>query len=94
MAFNVKFGATDAGFTSTVKKINESTKGMGRNVKDVSGSVKTSFAGMMKAGAALGAGFFAIRTDKCKSNKFYLIFDLLLTMLAYHPCPHCFTYIR
>lgn len=61
MAFNVKFGATDAGFTSTVKKVNESTKGIGTNVKSVSGTVKASFASMVKAGAALAIGFGAIK---------------------------------
>ena len=58
---NVKFGATDAGFTSTVSKVNGSMKGLDSNVSKVSASIKTSFAGMVKAGAALAVGFGAIK---------------------------------
>lgn len=58
---NVKFGATDAGFTSTVSKVNKSVDGMDKNVRQASSSVRSSFAGMVKAGAALAVGFGAIR---------------------------------
>lgn len=58
---NVKFSATDAGFTGTVAKVNNSMKAMDDNTRKVSGSMKSSFAGMAKAGAALAVGFGAIR---------------------------------
>jgi len=63
MSNNIKvgFSATDAGYTSTVKKINESTKTIDDNVKKVSGSVTSSFASMVKAGAGLAVGFGAIK---------------------------------
>lgn len=63
MSNNIKvgFSATDAGYTSTVKKINESTKTIDENVKKVSGSVTSSFASMVKAGAGLAVGFGAIK---------------------------------
>jgi hypothetical protein len=58
---NVKFSATDAGFSGTVAKVNNSMKSMDDNARKVSGSVKSSFASMAKAGAALGAGFAAVQ---------------------------------
>ena len=63
MSNNIKvgFSATDAGYTSTVKKINESTKTIDDNVKKVAGSVTSSFASMVKAGAGLAVGFGAIK---------------------------------
>jgi len=63
MSNNIKvgFSATDAGYTSTVKKINDSTKTIDDNVKKVSGSVTSSFASMIKAGAGLAVGFGAIK---------------------------------
>lgn len=57
---NVKFGATDAGFSGTVAKVNNSMKSMDDNTKKVSNSVSTSFASMAKAGAALALGFGAM----------------------------------
>jgi hypothetical protein len=57
----VDFGATDAGFTSTVQKVNGSVDGMEKNVKQAGASMKTSFASMAKAGAALALGFGAIK---------------------------------
>lgn len=61
MSYNVKFGASDAGFTSTVSKIKGSLNSMDSNVKGVSKSVSMGFASMAKAGAALAVGFGAIK---------------------------------
>ena len=63
MSNNIKvgFSATDAGYTSTVKKINESTKSIDNTVKKVSGNVSNSFGSMIKAGAGLAVGFGAIK---------------------------------
>jgi hypothetical protein len=58
---NVKFGATDAGFTSTVNKVKDSTKSLDTTVAKTSSSVNASFASMAKAGAALALGFGAIK---------------------------------
>jgi len=58
---NVKFGATDAGFTSTISKVKDSTKSLDTTVEKTSEKVNTSFASMAKAGAALALGFGAIK---------------------------------
>ena len=58
---NIKFGATDAGFTSTVNKVKDSTKSLDATVAKTSSSVNASFASMAKAGAALALGFGAIK---------------------------------
>lgn len=61
MSLDVKFSATDAGFTSTVSKVKTSVKSMDDSVAKTSTSVKTSFGSMVKAGAALAIGFGAIK---------------------------------
>jgi hypothetical protein len=61
MSVKVNIAANDAGFTSTVKKVNDSMNGMDDNVKKASSSVKMSFGAMVKAGAALAVGFGAIK---------------------------------
>lgn len=58
---NIKFGATDAGFTSTISKVKDSTKSLDSTVEKTSEKVNTSFASMAKAGAALALGFGAIK---------------------------------
>jgi len=58
---NVNFGATDAGFTSTISKVKDSTKSLDTTVEKTSEKVNTSFASMAKAGAALALGFGAIK---------------------------------
>lgn len=57
----VDISANDAGYTSTIKKINESTKSLDDNVKKTSQNVSSSFASMVKAGAGLAVGFGAIK---------------------------------
>jgi len=61
MSLDVKFSATDAGFTSTVSKVKTSVKSMDDSVAKTASSVKTSFGSMVKAGAALAVGFGAIK---------------------------------
>jgi len=61
MSLDVKFSATDAGFTSTVSKVKTSVKSMDDSVAKTSTSVKASFGSMVKAGAALAIGFGAIK---------------------------------
>jgi hypothetical protein len=61
MSLDVKFSATDAGFTSTVSKVKTSVKSMDDSVAKTSTSVKASFGSMVKAGAALAVGFGAIK---------------------------------
>ena len=61
MSLDVKFSATDAGFTSTVSKVKTSVKSMDDSVAKTANSVKTSFGSMVKAGAALAVGFGAIK---------------------------------
>jgi hypothetical protein len=61
MSLDVKFSATDAGFTSTVSKVKTSVKSMDDSVANTASSVKTSFGSMVKAGAALAVGFGAIK---------------------------------
>lgn len=61
MSLDVKFSATDAGFSSTVSKVKNSVKSMDDSVAKTSQSVKTSFGSMVKAGAALAIGFGAIK---------------------------------
>lgn len=61
MSLDVKFSATDAGFTSTVSKVKTSVKSMDDSVGKTATSVKTSFGSMVKAGAALAIGFGAIK---------------------------------
>jgi hypothetical protein len=58
---DVGISATDAGFTSTIKKVNDSTKTLDNSVKKVAGNVTASFGSMVKAGAALAVGFGAIK---------------------------------
>lgn len=58
---NIKLGATDAGFTSTVNKVKDSTKSLDSTVQKTSSSVNASFASMAKAGAALALGFGAVK---------------------------------
>lgn len=59
--YTTKFGAEDAGFTSTINKIKGSTKSMDDSIKSVSASVGASFASMVKAGAAMAVGFGAVK---------------------------------
>jgi hypothetical protein len=61
MSLDVKFSATDAGFTSTVSKVKTSVKIMDDSVAKTASSVKTSFGSMVKAGAGLAVGFGAIK---------------------------------
>ena len=61
MSLDVKFSATDAGFTSTVSKVKTSVKSMDDSVAKTSTSVKASFGSMVKAGAGLAIGFGAIK---------------------------------
>jgi hypothetical protein len=61
MSLDVKFSATDAGFTSTVSKVKTSVKSMDEAVEKTASSVKSSFGDMVKAGAALAVGFGAIK---------------------------------
>jgi hypothetical protein len=61
MSLNVKFSATDAGFTSTVSKVKTSVKSMDDSVAKTASSVKNSFGSMVKAGAGLALGFGAIK---------------------------------
>jgi hypothetical protein len=61
MSLDVKFSATDSGFTSTVSKVKTSVKSMDDSVGKTATSVKTSFGSMVKAGAALAVGFGAIK---------------------------------
>jgi hypothetical protein len=61
MSLDVKFSATDAGFTSTVSKVKTSVESMDDAVKKTSKGVQTSFGSMVKAGAALAVGFGAIK---------------------------------
>jgi hypothetical protein len=61
MSLNVKFSATDVNFTDTVSKIKEEIDEMDDEVKKTSKGVKSSFGDMVKAGAALVAGFGAIK---------------------------------
>jgi len=61
MSLDVKFSATDAGFTSTVSKVKTSVKSMDDSVAKTASSVQTSFGSMVKAGAALALGFGAIK---------------------------------
>jgi hypothetical protein len=58
---DVGISATDAGFTSTIKKVNDSTKTLDDSVKKVAGNVTASFGSMVKAGAALAVGFGAVK---------------------------------
>ena len=57
----VGISANDAGFTSTIKKVNQSTQTLDDTVKKVAGNVTASFGSMVKAGAALAVGFGAIK---------------------------------
>jgi hypothetical protein len=59
--YTAEIGAKDAGYTSTIKQINESTKSMDSTTKQVASSVGSSFASMVKAGAAMAVGFGAIK---------------------------------
>jgi hypothetical protein len=61
MSLDVKFSATDAGFTSTVSKVKTSVKSMDEAVEKTAKSVKSSFGDMVKAGASLAVGFGAIK---------------------------------
>ena len=61
MSLDVKFSATDAGFTSTVSKVKTSVKSMDDSVAKTSKGVQSSFGDMVKAGAALALGFGAIK---------------------------------
>ena len=58
---SVEFGAVDNGLTATLGKINGSLNDIDKNTKKASESVNTSFASMVKAGAALALGFGAIK---------------------------------
>ena len=58
---NVKFGATDAGFTSTISKVKDSTKSLDTTVATASTSIGSSFGSMAAAGAAFAIGFGAIK---------------------------------
>ena len=60
-SLDVKFSATDSGFTGTVSKVKTSVKSMDDSVAKTASSVKTSFGSMVKAGAALALGFGAIK---------------------------------
>jgi len=52
---NVKLGATDAGFTSTINKVKDSTKSLDTTVAKTSEKVKDSFAGIKKSGESVVA---------------------------------------
>ena len=58
---DVRFGATDEGLAATLNKLNGALDGIDKNTKKASESVNTSFASMVKAGAALALGFGAIK---------------------------------
>ena len=60
-SLDVKFSATDSGFTGTVSKVKTSVKSMDDSVAKTASSVKTSFGSMVKAGAGLALGFGAIK---------------------------------
>ena len=60
-SLDVKFSATDSGFTKTVSKVKTSVKSMDDSVAKTASSVKTSFGSMVKAGAGLALGFGAIK---------------------------------
>lgn len=57
----IDFSATDAGFTSTVGKVNSSINGMEKNVARAGSSISMGFGSIMKAGAALGVGIAAVQ---------------------------------
>lgn len=59
--YNVDVSATDAGYSSTIKKVNASTQTLDDTVKKVSSNVTASFGSMVKAGAALAIGFGAVK---------------------------------
>ena len=59
--YNVDVSATDAGYSSTIKKVNASTQTLDDTVKKVSSNVTASFGSMVKAGAALAVGFGAVK---------------------------------
>ena len=59
--YNVDVTATDAGYSSTIKKVNASTQTLDDTVKKVSSNVTASFGSMVKAGAALAVGFGAVK---------------------------------
>jgi len=61
MSLDVKFSATDAGFTSTLSKVKKGIEEMDDEVEKTSSVVKSSFGDMVKAGAALALGFGAIK---------------------------------
>jgi hypothetical protein len=61
MSLDVKFSATDAGFTQTISKVKNSVKEMDDGVKDAGNGVNTSFAAMAKAGAGLAIGIGAVK---------------------------------
>ena len=58
---NVDIGAKDAGFSNTLKQINNSIDKLEKNTKQAGSSMKTSFSSMAAAGAALAVGFGAIK---------------------------------
>ena len=60
-SLDVKFSATDSGFTETVSKVKTSVKSMDDSVAKTSKGVTSSFGDMLKAGAALAVGFGAIK---------------------------------
>ena len=60
-SLDVKFSATDSGFTKTVSKVKTSVKSMDDSVAKTASSVKNSFGSMVKAGAGLALGFGAIK---------------------------------
>jgi hypothetical protein len=66
---NVNFGASDAGFSSTIRKVNESIKSVDDNARKVSISVASSFASMVKAGAGLAVGMGAIKLALSGASK-------------------------
>jgi hypothetical protein len=59
--YKVGISAEDAGYTSTIKKVNKSTETIDDTVKGVASKVTSSFASMVKAGAGLALGFAAIK---------------------------------
>lgn len=57
----VGISATDAGFSSTIKKVNQSTQTIDDTMKKVAGNVTSSFGSMIKAGVGLAVGFGAVK---------------------------------
>ena len=53
--YQLEFGATDAGYTSTINKVKDSTKSLDATVAKTSEKVNAGFSSMAKAGASVAA---------------------------------------